>query len=215
MDERYYNFFLNFHFEGLDDYLTYRVNKKTYDRVRRNLNEADNDFCWLSTLEGREVAISLNHIEFVHFLWEPKEGRIIMEDENSSEKKYAIYIHFQSKKTPFICGSDEAEEVYDLFHNLEMGIFPDEPWLSFEDEDGEEIVFDARKILYVEAPSDLVNEGMKILEDEMKEASKKQKPKKTSNSSKNNSARKKDENDRRKQKDERLHISPKIIPLFK
>lgn len=155
---------IRFYLEGLDDCLIYEVEEKEYDRIRKNLDGSDELFCCFETLNSVHVAISLQSIELVNFLWDPAELRAL---DGGQDKGYNILIRYKTRCEPYCCYTDDPEGVADLFFHLDAGFTKFEPFESFWDEDNEEVVIDARKVLYIEASSELVNEGNVIMEEKM------------------------------------------------
>lgn len=151
--------------EGLDDCLIYEVNKAEYDRIRRNIDGSIKYFCSFETLNGLSVAFNLQCIELVNFLWQI--GNSAKDVEGEQEEGYDILIRFKSRKEPYICDTYDAKGVYNLLFRLETGFFEDEYFESFIDADDEEVVIDMRKVLYIEASSELVMEGSEMTKEEL------------------------------------------------
>jgi hypothetical protein len=71
-------------------------------------------------------------------------------------------IHFKGRRTvPWECEVAVPKELTRLFLALSKGYHEDGPFLSFTDEDDEPVLPDARKILHLEATSEIMEEGWK------------------------------------------------------
>jgi hypothetical protein len=154
-------YFLVFYLEGRDEPLIYEVDGDTSERVRRSLEGTPDSFCCFSTTENRELAICFQHIELVQFLWQPRAEMETEDHVDSNEGDYEVIIHFHNRSEPFKCNAAHPIEIYDLFDSLQLGTYIDDPFLSFTDEDGELVVLDGRKLLYVETSSEIIGEGLK------------------------------------------------------
>jgi hypothetical protein len=110
---------------------------------------------------GREVAVRIRSIELINFLWEPGPAAGAFESAESGD----MVIHFENRKEPYRCSPARPDEAYLLFCSLEDGCFEDDPFLSFTDSDEELVAFDARKVVYIEAPSRLIDAGRKMVEE--------------------------------------------------
>ena len=153
-------YFVKCMFSGRAEELTYQVDEKTADRVRRNVSATPSDFCCFSTLDGLEVAISLARLDFIHFLWDAALPQL------AAVEHWPASIYFSGRQEAFICDPQDGEEAFDVFFLLETGVMDNDPFLALTDEDGEVVVFDARHIDAVEMSSALVAEGAAKFDEE-------------------------------------------------
>jgi hypothetical protein len=153
-------YFVKCMFSGRSEELTYQVDEKTADRVRRNVSGSPNDFCCFSTLDGREVAINLARLDFVHFLWDATLPEL------AAVEHLPTYIYFSDREEAFYCDPEDGEEAFNVFFLLELGVMDNGPFLALTDEDGEIVVFDARHIDAIEMSSALVAEGAAKFDEE-------------------------------------------------
>ncbi|HOV88025.1 MAG TPA: hypothetical protein PLM79_16840 [Syntrophobacteraceae bacterium] len=167
--EPLYRYFVKFHFEGREEPVIYEVGKATTEQISNNLEGTPELFCWFPTVRGREVAVNLRAIDLVHFLWEPVAGTSTKEEGESIEDDLDIVIYFRNRKEPFISGAAYPVEVSFIFDSLQLGGFHEDPFLWFSDEDDELVVIDARKLLCIEAPSEMIREGQEEMNKEASE----------------------------------------------
>jgi hypothetical protein len=153
MTDNVMRYFVKFLFDGRNGPLVYLVDKETADRVRRNLTGTPNAFCCFSTLDGRDVAVNLTCLDLVHFLWESA-----MPELHTAEHRPTC-VYFVGRDEPFCCDPEDAEEAFNVFFLLELDGAELDRFLELTDEDGEVLVFDARKVQVVEMSSALVAEG--------------------------------------------------------
>lgn len=138
---------------GRQDPLVFEVDEDTSERVRGCLDGTPSDFCRFSTVDGREIAMSLRHVDLVHFLWDAGHtGLRAIEHE-------PVLLYFDGRDEPFCCDPEDPEEVHDLFFFLDAGGLEDDPFLALTDEDGERVVLDARKLVLAEGSAAVVAEG--------------------------------------------------------
>jgi len=170
--EPLYQYFLKFYFEGREEPAIYEVDKATTEQVMNNLEGNRELFCWFHTVKGQNVAINIGAIDLVHFLWEPGAGASREEGVEGNENDFEIMIYFRNRKEPFTCGAAYPIEVSWIFDSLQLGGYKEDPFLWFADEDDEVVVIDSRKLLCIEAPSELIREGQEEMEREASELSK-------------------------------------------
>jgi len=147
-------------FAGRAEELTYEVNEETADRVQRSVSGTPGDFCCFSTLDGREVAINLVRLDYVHFLWDAALPKL------AAVEHWPASIGFSGRKEAFCCDPPDAEEAFDLFLRLDTEVADTHPFLTLTDEDGEVVVFDARHIDAIEMSAALVAEGAAKFDEE-------------------------------------------------
>jgi hypothetical protein len=167
------DYILNIQLQNHDEIVGYILDEKEFERVKQILLEIDRSFpfCWFTTRNGRDVIISVESIEYVHFLFEtgiPSKDNDSKKknnyEEDYCEEENEILIQFKSKSEPNKFSTAYPIEISEIFHSLDLN--PDNPLFYFTDDDGETVVFDSRKILYIEAPSLIIEEGDREFESE-------------------------------------------------
>jgi hypothetical protein len=165
------NYSVRFFMEGLDDCLLYNVSKEEQDRIKLNLEKhnptsLDNMFLCFETLDGVDVVVNANCIEITNLLFEVADTDKITEPkEEPLGEDCNVLIKLITRKEPYTCYVENSESIASFFFSLDGGHFFDSFFDSFIDEDGEEVYFDARKILYIEAESKLIKEGDRIMQE--------------------------------------------------
>jgi len=71
----------------------------------------------------------------------------------------------RGRRKPLQEHTDEPEQLYDLFANLQHG--PDVvAYPSFDDEDGEPLQLNAREVVWISAPTHLLDDGERLIVEE-------------------------------------------------
>lgn len=140
------------------DDLIVEVRKQVADRLEdcfRNATgiEEGPGFFWFDSVDGRSIAINLEDVQAVRLLWDFAESP---PDTARYDGQFSVYLRGQ--ESPIQDNPDTFDDVYDLFTNLEFGSGT-VPFPSIIDEDGEPVYFNAREIVMVVAPSDLLQEA--------------------------------------------------------
>lgn len=155
-------YFLRFLLHGEDD-LLFEVRKNDSDRLRDVLSNATKleslqEFFWFGAVDGVSVILNLSALQAVRFLWEPAEGPSDLKRETSG-----VRIRLRGRQEVLLVEHVEhLDGLYDIFTNLEFGPAV-VPFPSFIDEDGELLHLNAREVVWVIAPTHLLDEGAKII----------------------------------------------------
>ncbi|WP_163371783.1 hypothetical protein [Endozoicomonas acroporae] len=161
-----YTYYLKIFYSDVEEECVYKIRSNEVERFKINL-ETTNDkrdsypFFVCNTMDGKTAGVNLREVQAVHILWEPSHL-----PEDTTHFDGIITIKLKGRKDVIKCNSDTPEELSELFNVIQlspdaMGVF-----VSFTDEDGEEILINRNELIYIEAPTDLVNEGDKIIEEE-------------------------------------------------
>lgn len=153
--------FFKFILKGYTKDLVTEVRESDINRLKEILfnyevRAVNFDYFWFHSINGRSYAINLSYVQAVSYLWEPVDAPPdTMRDEG------AIELYFAGKQEPLIIDGADKDTLYDLFYDLELKSAKMSCPLLIDD-DGEEIQFFAREIVYVTAPSHMISEGEKI-----------------------------------------------------
>jgi len=92
------------------------------------VSSTEANFFWFNSIDGRSIIINLSAVQAVRFLWDPA---ALPPDTTRNEG--AIEIMLRGRRKPLQEHTDEPEQLYDLFANLQHG--PDVvAYPSFDDE---------------------------------------------------------------------------------
>lgn len=138
------------------EHLIFEVRRDTSKRLRLVLDDREWNkpgFFHFDTVDGRTVAINLELVQAVRYLWEPSE---LPPDETRHEGE--VLIQFRGSDTPLSTFATCPEQLFDFFFMLEhvpgATSFP-----AFEDEDGELLQINAHEVVWVVAPTHLIDAG--------------------------------------------------------
>jgi len=150
-------YFLSFLIRNQADPLVCEVRNKETDRLEEMLAKATSSnpavFFSFDTVDGTSVAINLTDVQAVRFLWDPAEL-----PPDTSRDNGMIRICLRGRAELLETDTESPDQLFGLFFDLEHG--PDNfPYPSFEDEDGELVQLNAREIVWVMAPTHLLDEG--------------------------------------------------------
>ena len=165
MPQGSYRHFLTFILRGEAERFHVEVRKEVIDRFclitdeTRIVPSLGSFFCF-DSVDGKTLAINLCLVQGVHVLWEPSYAQDLTRHEGP------IVIAFRDRLERLEVLTHAPEQLYGFFLELDAGA-EIAPFPSFEDEDGERCIVNAREVIYVIAPFHLVEEGRKIVEREM------------------------------------------------
>lgn len=152
---------LRFIFHGHKDQV-FVVTKKEADRLALCLLDSHNNsgMFLLSSRNGLSVAINLNFVQGVRFLWDVDFGAINKAAATSTKEKMSVGISIclHGKDELLEVESDDYDQVYDFFINLEypLNIIR---YVNFDDEDGEAIFLNKKEIVWLSVPSSMIKKG--------------------------------------------------------
>ena len=154
-------YFLSFLICDQDDPLLCEVRKSESDRLASILAEANDssltEFFWFKTVDGKSIAINLRFVQVARFLWEPAES-----PSDTARNEGMVYICLRGRHLPLETYTESPDRLFELFMNLQYG--PDVvPFPKFDDEDGETLQLNAREVVWVMAPTHLIEEGEQMV----------------------------------------------------
>jgi hypothetical protein len=145
-------------FSGRLSELTYPVDAAALAHIRLNVSREPKRFCRFSTSDGRDVAVNLDHLDYVRFGWNEAERTPAMKNDGPAS------IYFENREEAVEWDASHGMESLFALEQLESGISAEEPYLSMTVVTGETVVFDARHVDAVEMSSALVAEGASWLD---------------------------------------------------
>lgn len=160
MAKKYY---LRFLIRDHDD-LIFGVRESESNRLKLILNDgvssSEINFFWFNSIDGRSIIINLSAVQAVRFLWDPEAF-----PPDTTRNEGVIEILLRGRRKSLQEHTEEPEQLYDLFTNLQHG--PDVvAYPSFDDEDGEPLQLNAREIVWIIAPTHLLDEGERLILEE-------------------------------------------------
>jgi serine/threonine protein kinase len=121
---------------------------------RKDLNL---DYFYFSSLNGRDVCLRIDSLEYVNLLWDVGTRGPTNRTEDSTAEW--TFVYFDSGNEEYSVSTEDSERLFDVLNRLEMRDIVDNPFAGLLDEDGEELFFRLDNIAMFDAPSWLVNEG--------------------------------------------------------
>ena len=140
LDEFSLHFRLHVLLAGIEDGQNFLVAREDGDRLQDILMRTDDSkqfFCFTCT-DGTAVALNIDCIDLVNFLWESGTYHIVGEEPDPG-----IQIHFRGRVEPDNSVPADDTEMDMLFADLDEMQRGDRLFLSFRDEDGEIITLRA------------------------------------------------------------------------
>jgi hypothetical protein len=159
MEQPAMKYSLRFLINGISDFLVYRVKKEDSERLRSILAQPESKICnspffVFSTEDGLSVALSVPDIHIANFLWDPV--RFPYRQSREEPEGAPVKIHFRGRPQPFQTGAAEPQELGRLFFYLDTIDLREEPFLYFDDEDGETVALHSNQVVLLTAPSQFV-----------------------------------------------------------
>lgn len=148
---------LRFLIDGISDFLVYRVEKEDSERLKKMLAQPESKirnspFFFFSTKNGLTVALSVPDIHLVNFLWDPPTTVFHSEEEIED----VVTVYFRRRTRPYQTGISTPRDLGRLFFYLDSVDMEEEPFLYFDDEDGEEVALRPSQVVLLTAPSRFV-----------------------------------------------------------
>lgn len=164
--EEFYSYYIRILFESLEEELVFPIRSIDIERLQSALEAKQKDFFIFSTPEDYDVAINLSAIQFLNIICESLNDQL---DESKRLDPQQVRIHFRGKKNITESGGAEPIEWPGIFMVLEsISLLEDNNLQTYEDEDGETVIFDAYSVLYLEIASSLIKEGYEELDKDMR-----------------------------------------------
>lgn len=155
-------YFIEFYLRGIVDAYSYPVTPEMHDRLRSVLPDIQLDetfprFWGFETIDGRCVTISIHDIQLARLLWEPGVSNDVTEDDDEYDDKISLYLRGRSE--PFCCSTSSARQAFELLIDIDTAQEADSRFLSFVDENEEDVFFNVTDLLIFEAPKKFIDDG--------------------------------------------------------
>ena len=154
-------FFLSFSIRGHDEPTIFEVTEKIQDELEiemKRLCKGESKTIYsFATIDGQSVAMNFRFVQAIRFLWEPTFIEL-------SDDKYdgLIRIWLDGTKVPIEVSTEEPVPLYDFYTSVGYG--PEvEACPSLLDEDGELVAINAKELVYLVAPTAMIEEGSRIV----------------------------------------------------
>ena len=134
---------------GVAEPIAIRVHEAESKRVRDEFDrdEGDARFILIETTDGDLVAVSMLDVQAANFLFDA--GTF-----EPAPREAAIAIHLRDRAEPFITATEGPEETLrDAIASLELS---DTEFISFTDDDGEDMVLRPDQIIYMVVPREFL-----------------------------------------------------------
>jgi hypothetical protein len=163
---RHYTHFLKIYFKDCnasDESFTVKIRKKESERFKKNIESYNNNkeiskFFIGDTIDGKYVGINISLIQAVHILWEPS---ALPEEEIFYDGPIKIYL--RNREKPIETYTEDPDILFVFYHDLEQGSENAGSFISFMDEDGEEIFINMEELLFIECPKSMAIEGYEMI----------------------------------------------------
>ncbi|OGV74789.1 MAG: hypothetical protein A3K19_17760 [Lentisphaerae bacterium RIFOXYB12_FULL_65_16] len=158
---------LEFHMSGIETPFLYEVPESEYDRALGVLGSEkaatmpDPRFFCFDTKGGLTVAVSLRDVDLIRYFWEPLKHREHNPPEDVPEPE-ETKLYFRGRAEPFVTGVETPEELFALAIELDGEISATDAFIVFPDESGEQVAFNANRLVLFEAPTVQISEGRRI-----------------------------------------------------
>ena len=162
-------FYLRVYLRGTKEELGIKIREKEWERFRNNTVNLEGDeevhhFFSCDTIDGKHIAVNLKKIQAVNVLEE-----ISHYVEDSTVYRGPIKILFQERNEYIeVPSTTEPEQLYDCFNCLENGPEFAGNYISFPDDDDEEMIINMDELLYIEAPQSLTDKGWELYTKDMR-----------------------------------------------
>ncbi len=126
------------------------------DRLAERCLLEELDFFWFESVEGKSFIVNLADVQSIQFLVKAADGP-------SDLVRYEgpIEIQLRGRKKPLQEFTEYPNQILDLFTYLENGV-SEPPFQAFLDADGDLLVLNAREVVWIAAPQQVVEEGREM-----------------------------------------------------
>jgi len=150
-------------FNGEEEPVILKLRKKETERFKNNIatfneNKSLTLFFVCNTIDGKCVGINLTQTQAANILWEPSP---YIEDPKHYEGPIKILL--KGRKDFIETYTEDPDELYDFYGDLEHGPDVVGSFVGFTDEAGEELLININELLYIESPRSLTDEGWKMV----------------------------------------------------
>ena len=159
-----YTFFLKIYFKNKKEPSVFKTHKSGAERFKRNIDSYNESkliqFFVCDTIDGKCIGINLSQIQAVNILWEPSPY--------PEEQKYyngSIKILLKNRSEFIETDTEDYDDLFCFYGNLQEGSSIAGEFISFDDEDGEELLINMNELLYIESPKSMTDEGFKIVKE--------------------------------------------------
>jgi hypothetical protein len=154
--------YLRFLIRDESDDLIFPVRETESDRLSSILESIDGykarlNFFWFDTVDGQSVIVNLGDVQAVRCLWEFANGPADL-----LRNEEPVLIKLRGLNEPIEDIPEEGEGLYDLFTNLEMSVDAS-AFHSFIDMDGEPLILSAKEVVWIIAPTHILEDGRKTI----------------------------------------------------
>lgn len=140
---------------GISEQFDFDIERQVGERLQRVLMAEDEEeqilpfFCF-ECYDGQRVAVSIDAIEVVNYLFDRSirpspQPKMVMADED--EEVLEITLYFHQRVEPFQRMTEDSEQIDIIFEALATDPFVVHKFLSFTDEDGERVTFNAHHLV--------------------------------------------------------------------
>ena len=161
---KHYSYFLLVYFKTSDEPFVVKIRRKESERFKNNIELYNNKkksakFFIGETIDGKYIGINISLIQAVRILWEPS---ALPEEEIFYDGPIKIFL--QDRDKPIETYTEEPDILFDFYHDLENGPEIVGSFITFMDEDGEEVLINREELLFIECPKALVMEGYEMIQ---------------------------------------------------
>ncbi len=125
------------------------------------LSSEDKGFFLGDTVDGRSYAINLQMIQAAHVLMEPSHP------EDYKFYEGPIRILLKGRPEAIETHTEDPDQLYALYDTLQAGPPMTPQFVDYTDEDFEQLYINVSELIYIEAPTRLLDKGYKMIMDDM------------------------------------------------
>lgn len=154
--------------KGLPDLLKFALTRPDIERVRKNILDStkqtflDSPFYWLSTLDGREVLLSLPDIDLANFIFEIEHPiTALIRDsqrqarlrEQEDQLTGTVDLYFRGRAEKVSIEVEDSDELQQIFSRLarKKKVEPTPGFVRFTDKAGHVIAFRPQRLMLLVA----------------------------------------------------------------
>jgi hypothetical protein len=143
---------LSLRVHGLEEGFDFNVDRQVGERLQGVLSAEYEDmsilpFFYFQTTDGQQVIVCMTDIEVVNYLFETGISLSPQSCVEAEEDLLEVLLFFRNRAEPWRCNSEDIEQLNRMIEDLATEPFSAYKFLSFIDEDGEMVTFNAQHLV--------------------------------------------------------------------
>ncbi|WP_300674962.1 hypothetical protein [Desulfoluna sp.] len=161
--QKTYTYTLKLYLATVEEPVFVNLREKEKDRFTSILSlfgeDGDSSGFFVSdTIDGKCIGVNIQLIQAVNILWEPT---VTLDDLTHYDGPIRLLL--KNRAEAIETDTETPDELHEFFTMIDLGPEVSGFFAGFTDLDGEELLINTDELVYIEAPSSLIDEGWEII----------------------------------------------------